>query len=563
MTDFFRSREQAQYSESIENHLKQGGKPLLIEGAAGLGKTRGYLRALANQKGQVVISVPTRALGHQLMESADWALTMQGRSATFFTPRIHFESAQEYKEHRRLCMEVDVLVCTHQIVLLDVYSGGTILDIKCRAAILFDEADQFPDAAALRFDCALDAAFFERLGIPKINDQHLRVEKALKALDGGAMGDEDVAELRAICRTLLAALEEKSKGELQWFRVVGESEGGIRLKHRLPARILRSLHSHPRLIFTSATLTVGGSFTDFQRAMGLEEISPFSGCIEPKHHGQLEFTYADWDVEDESHANKVAALTATLSGFTLVVTTSFDEAQKIHDFLEQVPQLRDGFNGSTLRARDETTGEAAKRMLEDGKSILVATAAWAGLDTPIRWSHVVLPRAPFSPPTEIDGKYETRYIDSVISAIRKLRQVMARGLRQPDSYCAVHMLDKRFQRPVFRSAIPKRFDASYEAKYAVTEVRTRQAQFRDMMLKEWGGKCPVTDCSVLEAVDAAHIGSKGGWRRNHTKGILLRSDVHRIFDSGLLSIVDGVVVTQADGYEQYNGKVIDRMVPAK
>ncbi len=48
---------------------------------------------------------------------------------------------------------------------------------------------------------------------------------------------------------------------------------------------------------------------------------------------------------------------------------------------------------ATVRAsKDETTGEAATPMQCSGGNVLVAADAWAGLDTPIRWRHVIMPR---------------------------------------------------------------------------------------------------------------------------------------------------------------------------
>ena len=42
----YRSKEQTQFASRVEAHLTSGGAPLLLEGAAGLGKTRAYLAPL-------------------------------------------------------------------------------------------------------------------------------------------------------------------------------------------------------------------------------------------------------------------------------------------------------------------------------------------------------------------------------------------------------------------------------------------------------------------------------------------------------------------------------------
>ena len=64
------------------------------------------------------------------------------------------------------------------------------------------------------------------------------------------------------------------------------------------------------------------------------------------------------------------------------------------------------------------------------------------------------------------------------------------------------------------------------------------------MLQIYKKRCAVSGCDVAEAIDAAHvqgIGNEGGDSLDN--GILLRADLHRLFDRGLLAINpdDGVV----------------------
>lgn len=73
---------------------------------------------------------------------------------------------------------------------------------------------------------------------------------------------------------------------------------------------------------------------------------------------------------------------------------------------------------------------------------------------------------------------------------------------------------------------------------AVTKVRRGQGAYRNAVIKNFGGRCAVTGCEVREVLDAAHL---VGWaddvslRRDPTNGVLLRTDLHLLFDSGLLS----------------------------
>ena len=115
----------------------------------------------------------------------------------------------------------------------------------------------------------------------------------------------------------------------------------------------------------------------------------------------------------------------------LVVTPSFDLAERLGQLVD----------GCVVRQRHELIADT---MVRFGNSrVLIATAAWAGLDTPVQWRSIVVPQVPFERPTIIDDKVERRYIDARNSAVRRLRQVIGRGLRSPDARCMVYFLDPR------------------------------------------------------------------------------------------------------------------------
>jgi hypothetical protein len=67
--------------------------------------------------------------------------------------------------------------------------------------------------------------------------------------------------------------------------------------------------------------------------------------------------------------------------------------------------------------------------------------------------------------------------------------------------------------------------------------RQGQAGFRRKLLIAYGGRCPITDCDVESAIEAAHIIPYQGTQTNHvTNGLPLRADIHTLFDLHLLSI---------------------------
>ncbi|NKR97095.1 HNH endonuclease [Rhodococcus hoagii] len=68
-------------------------------------------------------------------------------------------------------------------------------------------------------------------------------------------------------------------------------------------------------------------------------------------------------------------------------------------------------------------------------------------------------------------------------------------------------------------------------------VRRGQAQFRNSLIEAYDGACAVTGSSVIPVLEAAHIDRYFGEHTNHvTNGLLLRSDIHTLFDLGLLTV---------------------------
>lgn len=68
-------------------------------------------------------------------------------------------------------------------------------------------------------------------------------------------------------------------------------------------------------------------------------------------------------------------------------------------------------------------------------------------------------------------------------------------------------------------------------------IRDGAAQFRLSVLDAWSGKCAITGTDIDIVLDAAHVYPYLGMKTNDVRnGIALRSDIHRLFDRGLLTI---------------------------
>lgn len=78
---------------------------------------------------------------------------------------------------------------------------------------------------------------------------------------------------------------------------------------------------------------------------------------------------------------------------------------------------------------------------------------------------------------------------------------------------------------------------------AMAMRRTGQQAFKVMVLKAYEQRCAVTDGKVLPVLEAAHIRpfAQGG-EHDIANGLLLRSDVHALFDLGYLTITPDLVV---------------------
>lgn len=76
-------------------------------------------------------------------------------------------------------------------------------------------------------------------------------------------------------------------------------------------------------------------------------------------------------------------------------------------------------------------------------------------------------------------------------------------------------------------------------------MRPEQAAFRRRVFLDHHGACVVTNCTIPEALDAAHREARD-WRLGHNSGadgLLLRKDIHALYDARLVSIDDNGTVT--------------------
>lgn len=94
--------------------------------------------------------------------------------------------------------------------------------------------------------------------------------------------------------------------------------------------------------------------------------------------------------------------------------------------------------------------------------------------------------------------------------------------------------------------------------------RRGQPAFRQQLIAAYGGRCAVTGCNVVDVLEAAHIYPYQGAETNVvTNGLLLRADIHTLFDLGWITVhAEDYTVTvhqnlRQSQYGQWHGKLLN------
>lgn len=109
---------------------------------------------------------------------------------------------------------------------------------------------------------------------------------------------------------------------------------------------------------------------------------------------------------------------------------------------------------------------------------------------------------------------------------------------------------------------PATSDEAKERVLRSVAIRRGQKKFRGALLAAYDKCCAVTGSSIVPILEAAHIESYRGVVSDHViNGLLLRADIHTLFDLGLLGVNQDYRIIIASAlrgteYEQYNGKRI-------
>lgn len=138
------------------------------------------------------------------------------------------------------------------------------------------------------------------------------------------------------------------------------------------------------------------------------------------------------------------------------------------------------------------------------------------------------------------------------------------GARRPDIVAMDDEVEHQVELASRREAFdPDDEEDARERIAASIAMRRGQQKFRAGLMRIYEGRCALTGSAVTEVLEAAHICRYLGDKSNPlTNGLLLRADVHTLFDLGLIVLerraqeVVALVDPSLDGteYEQYHLK---------
>jgi HNH endonuclease len=95
----------------------------------------------------------------------------------------------------------------------------------------------------------------------------------------------------------------------------------------------------------------------------------------------------------------------------------------------------------------------------------------------------------------------------------------------------------RIPKPAPPSIDQSLFDSEREKRLQEIRVRRGQKPFRDVLIKAYGSRCAITGCDAVKALEAAHIVPFADAELDIvSNGLLLRADIHTLFDLDLIGI---------------------------
>lgn len=150
---------------------------------------------------------------------------------------------------------------------------------------------------------------------------------------------------------------------------------------------------------------------------------------------------------------------------------------------------------------------------------------------------------------------EATELMAALDRLRGAKATTLRDLRSEDRSPAAHALSDEAEE----------LRADFDRRFSLREARLGQPAFRAVLVGVYGGRCVVTGCDVEDVLEACHIASFArhvDLRESARNGLLLRADIHALFDRLRLSIHprNGQVVLapplRSSAYGRLHGRVV-------
>ncbi len=439
-------------------------------------------------------------------------------------------------EARKQAMEADVVVVNHHLFFADVVlrdEGVAELLPACNT-VIFDEAHQLPETASLFFGETVSTHQLIELG------RDTRMEAATSAKDNTALPDaaaqleKSARDLRLQARddigrqpyaqaaanrdftdalnvvvTRLTELtgvleaqadrseglnncwtrgmemldrlgrwkEEEDRERVRWVEVFAHSVHLNATPLSIADIFHRQISGHPRAwIFTSATLSVAGDFSHYQREMGLDNAatafweSPFD------YQNQALLYVPEKLPQPNSEGYTRAVVDAALpvieasEGRTFFLFTSLRAMREARELLE-IGMKRVGMEYPLLMQGEGSRTELLERFRKLGNAVLLGSASfWEGVDVKGEaLSLVIIDRLPFAPPDDpvlaariekMSSEGRNAFMEyQVPQAVITLKQGSGRLIRDENDrgvlmICDPRLISKHYGKRIWRSLPP-------------------------------------------------------------------------------------------------------------
>ena len=439
-------------------------------------------------------------------------------------------------EARKQAMEADVVVVNHHLFFADVVlrdEGVAELLPACNT-VIFDEAHQLPETASLFFgetvsthqlielgrDTRMEAATSAKDN-PALPDVASQLEKAARDLrlqvrdDIGrqpyaqAVANRDFREAFKVAVTQLTELakvlesqadrseglhncwmramemldrlgrwqQEEDHQRVRWVEVFANSVHLNATPLSIADTFQRQISGHPRAwIFTSATLSVGGDFSHYQREMGLDEAATAFWQSPFDYQNQALLYVPEKLPEPNSEGYTRAVVDVALpvieaaEGRTFFLFTSLRAMREARELME-TGMKRMGMAYPLLMQGEGSRTELLERFRKLGNAVLLGSASfWEGVDVKGEaLSLVIIDRLPFAPPDDpvlaariekMNSEGRNAFMEyQVPQAVITLKQGSGRLIRDENDrgvlmICDPRLISKHYGKRIWRSLPP-------------------------------------------------------------------------------------------------------------